>query len=102
MLEWEMDILKMKNLPESPFQDRLKSKLYHVQIYFMFCLHLITYIFCGFSVATGKLATEELEEPVIIDSPELNEVSDSPHYSIDSIKEDEECGPSSFTVCKTM
>jgi len=54
-------------------------------------------------VATGKLATDELEEPIIIDSSEQTDTTKSPQYSsIDSIKEDEECGPSSFSVRRIL
>lgn len=55
------------------------------------------------NVTTGKLATDELEEPVIIDTPELIETTELSQYSsIDSIKEDEECGPSTFSIEKSL
>lgn len=52
-----------------------------------------------FSVITGKLGTDELEEKTI-DTTTLAESNELPHYSsIESIKEDEECNPpSSFSV----
>jgi len=50
---------------------------------------------------TGKLGTEELED-VIFDNSGVTEPITEPQYSsaslIDAIKEDEECGPSSFSV----
>lgn len=51
-----------------------------------------------FSVITGKLGTDELEEKTI--DTTLAESNELPHYSsIESIKEDEECNPlSSFSV----
>lgn len=50
-------------------------------------------------MVTGKLCTDELEEPTI-DTPKSTETIDQTQYSsIDSIKEDEEeFGPSSFSV----
>lgn len=51
---------------------------------------------------TGKLGTDELEEPTI-DTPVLSETLDEHQYSsIDSIKEDEECGPPQFSVSNTL
>lgn len=53
------------------------------------------------SMITGKLGTEELED-VIFDNSGVTEPITEPQYSsaslIDAIKEDEECGPSSFSV----
>lgn len=56
------------------------------------------------NLATGKLATDELEEPVVIDdTPELTESIKPPQYSsIDSIKEDEVCDTPSFSVEKSL
>lgn len=53
-------------------------------------------------MVTGKLATDELEEPIVIDDgPELTETTKLPQYSsIDSIKEDEVCDTPSFAVSK--
>lgn len=54
-------------------------------------------------MATGKLATDELEEPIIIDASEQTDATILPQYSsIDSIKEDEECGPPSFSVRRIL
>jgi hypothetical protein len=52
-----------------------------------------------YSVTTGKLGTDEIEDP-LINTQELTEPIDQTQYSsIDSIKEDEEeFGPSSFSV----
>lgn len=62
----------------------------------------LDYIYNGFSVITGKLGTDELEEPTI-DIPVLNEtLNESQYSSIDSIKEDEECSPPQFAVSKIM
>jgi len=55
----------------------------------------------GFSVATGKLGTDEFDEPTI-ETPVLTEAILEPQYSIDSIKEDEEFGASSFSVSITI
>jgi len=54
----------------------------------------------GFSIATGKLGTDEFDEPAI-DTPVLTEAISEPQYSIDSIKEDEEFGASSISVSNT-
>lgn len=58
--------------------------------------------FFDYSLVTGKLATDELEEPIVIDdNPELTETTKLPQYSsIDSIKEDEVCDTPSFAVSK--
>lgn len=67
---------------------------------------IVFYIFVDcyyyeFSVITGKLCTDELGEPTIV-SPVRSETLYDPQYSsIDSIKEDEECGPSLFSVSNT-
>lgn len=53
------------------------------------------------SMVTGKLGTEELED-VTFDNSGVTEPVIEPQYSsasfIDAIQEDEECGPSSFSV----
>ncbi|XP_060876278.1 protein phosphatase methylesterase 1 isoform X2 [Metopolophium dirhodum] len=53
------------------------------------------------NVATGKLGTDEFEEPTI-ETPVLTEAISEPQYSIDSIIEDEECGASSFSNEKSL
>lgn len=54
------------------------------------------------SVVTGKLATDELEEPTI-DTPDQTETILQHQYSsTDSIKEDEECGSSPASVSKNI
>ncbi|VVC28432.1 Protein phosphatase methylesterase, eukaryotic,Alpha/beta hydrolase fold-1,Alpha/Beta [Cinara cedri] len=55
------------------------------------------------NIVTGKLATDELEESTIIDSPQsTEEINKPPYSSIDSIKEDEECGPPSLSTEKSL
>lgn len=54
------------------------------------------------SVITGKLGTDEYDEPVIDTPDQTDTIIHSQYSSIESIKEDEECGPSSFTVSKTI
>lgn len=51
-------------------------------------------------MATGKLCTDEFEEPTI-ETPVLTKPISEPQYSIDSIIEDEECDASSFSVSIT-
>ncbi|XP_025409372.1 protein phosphatase methylesterase 1 [Sipha flava] len=55
------------------------------------------------NVTTGKLGTDEIEDP-LINTQELTEPIDQTQYSsIDSIKEDEEeFGPSSFSIEKPL
>lgn len=71
----------------------------------MYVINLLANIVIICSVATGKLGTEELED-VTIDTSVGTESIVEPQFSstsfIDAIKEDEECGPSSFSVSKTM
>lgn len=65
-------------------------------------LKYVDFDFSNLSVITGKLGTDEYDE-LVVDTPTLTETLIQPQYSsIESIKEDEECGPSSFTVSKTI
>lgn len=53
-------------------------------------------------MATCKLCTEELEDPTVDATIQTETTVQTQYTSIDSIKEDEESGPSSFSVSKTI
>lgn len=63
-----------------------------------YVLKYFNFHYYDLSIITGKLGTDEYDEPVV-DTQAPTETLIQPQYSsIESIKEDEECGPSSFTV----